>query len=212
MSVFAALGAGLLLLVPGSARAGRADAGAAPSALSGTHAQSEVLLSARPLDNGAWAIEARVRDASVGPIGSQTVRFSATIEFLGVRRVDIGSARTDTSGTATLTYRPTWDGSHRIAARAPFDDGTIVSNEVVVEVTGAAPPLSTSGGRLATFGAWAGPAAALVVAAIWGLLALILVRVVVGISKAATVAAGPGGASSSRAVRSIQNPSGQPRD
>lgn len=199
MSVLAAVGAAMLLLslfASANARAGRPEVQVAPPVLGWTHARSEVSVAARPLDTGAWTLEAHVRDVQAGPIGGCTVRFDAKIELLGVRTVELGTARTDSSGTATLTYRPTWTGTHRIVALAPFDDGTVVSTEAVIEVTGAA-PAATPAARLPVIGSWAGPMAALVLAVVWGLLAVVVVRVVLGISRSASVNAGPSGPSTS---------------
>lgn len=181
----------LALLSPASTVAGRAHVSTRPPVLVGSHTHSELAVAARAVDGDTWAIEAHVRDVSSGPVGGVTIEFSATIDFLGVRTLDIGSARTDTSGTATLTYLPTTNGVHHIVARAPFDDGVLASNEAVLEVTGATQPLARPAQPLQTVGAWAGPVAALVVASVWGLLVLVLVRVVVGISRATVVARNP---------------------
>ena len=192
-SLLAAAGAALLLaaLAPASAIAGRAGVATAPSVLVGSHTHSELTVSARAVDGDTWAIEAHVRDESSGPVGGVTVEFGATIDFLGVRTLDLGSARTDTSGTATLTYHPTAEGVYHIVARAPFEDGVAVSDEAVVDLTGATQPIAPSAQRLPAVGAWAGPVAAFVVASVWGLLVLVFVRVVVGISRATAVAQSP---------------------
>lgn len=184
--LLAAAGAALLLaaLAPASAIAGRPGVATAPAGVAGSHTHSKLSVSARAVDGDTWAIEAHVRDVSSGPIGGVTVEFSATIDFLGVRTLDLGAARTDTSGTATLTYHPTAEGVYHVVARAPFDDGVAISAEAVFDVTGATQPLAPPAQRLPVVGAWAGPVAALVAATVWGLLVLVFVRVVVGISRA----------------------------
>ncbi|HSO28684.1 MAG TPA: hypothetical protein VLS28_02165 [Candidatus Sulfomarinibacteraceae bacterium] len=154
-----------------------------------SHANAEFSLSAQPMAEGAWLLEARLRDRSSGAIGRHLVRFSATVEFLGVRPVLLGTGETDTSGTARFTYRPTWNGLHRIVARTSFDDGTAVSNEAVLEVADAVSPLAPPPARLTVVGAWAGPVAAGIALSVSGLLVLVLLRVVLGISRASAIAA-----------------------
>lgn len=154
-----------------------------------SHAEADFSLTAQPVADGEWLLEARLRDRSSGAIGLQLVRFSATVEFLGTRRVLLGTVETDTSGTARLTYRPTWSGLQRIVARASFDDGTAASNEAVLEIDDAVSPLAPLPARLTVVGSWAGPVAATVALSVWGLLALVLLRVVFGISRAPAVTA-----------------------
>jgi hypothetical protein len=187
---------GALLVLVTVAPASGADQPLASSAAVDlqTHDHVAVSLSARSADGGAWVLEARVEDAVLGPVGAKNVRFSATIEFLGVRPVLLATMPTDSSGTARYTYRPTWNGAQRIVARAPFDDATVSSNEFVLDVT-TAPLPAIAQARLPVVGAWAGPVAALVVITIWAVLVLVLVRVVVGISRAATVVAPMAGGS-----------------
>lgn len=153
-----------------------------------SHAEADFSLTAQPVADGGWLLEARLRNRSSGALGLQLVRFSATVEFLGTRPVLLGTVETDTSGTARLTYRPTWSGLQRIVARTSFDDGTAVSNEALLEVADAVSPLARPSERLTVVGSWAGPVAAAVALSVWGLLALVLVRVVVGVSRATAVA------------------------
>lgn len=180
-------GSVLLALLAPSALARPGAVTTAPAVHPGSHSHSALAVVAREVGADTWAIEAQVRDMMSGPVGGVTVEFSAKIEFLGVRTLDLGSARADTSGAATLTYSPTTNGVHHIVARVPFDDGVLISNEAVFEVTGATPQLAPPTQRLPAVGAWAGPVAALVVASVWGLLVLVFVRVVVGISQATVV-------------------------
>lgn len=153
-----------------------------------SHESSDLRLSATPLADGAWLLEARLQDQSAGALGRHVVRFTATVEFLGTRPVLLGSVETDSSGTARLTYRPTWQGLQRLVARASFEDGTALSNEAVLDVADALTPLSPPAARLPVVGTWAGPVAAGVAVSVWGLLAMVLIRVVFGISRAAAVA------------------------
>lgn len=157
-----------------------------------SHERSDLRLSASPLADGAWLLEARLQDRSAGPLGRHVVRFSATVQFLGTRPVLLGSVETDSSGTARLTYRPTWQGLQRLVARASFEDGTALSNEAVLEAADAVTPLSPPAARLPVVGTWAGLVAAGVAVSVWGLLGLVLIRVVFGISKATAVAGADG--------------------
>lgn len=160
-----------------------------PPPIPGLHAESTLTLTAAPLEAGEWALKATARSPK-GAIGSLAVRFTLFTEFLGTRPVPLGSAATDAAGAARVTYRPTWIGMHRIVARASLDDGVVASNEILIQVSEGRSPLEGPAARLPVISGWAGPIAASVIAAIWGTLALVLIRVLVGIHRAAAVAAG----------------------
>jgi hypothetical protein len=197
-AIIAAFVFALLLQAPFVPKAAAAPVGGGPVAGAWySHTGSAMVLSARPAAEGAWLLEARLRGEPATPIGEQDVVFSATIDFLGKRPVQLGDVRTDSSGTARLTFRPTWNGPHHVVARVPFDDGTVLSNEAIFDVSGAQTPLAVLPVRLPVIGALVGPAAALVVVTVWGVLLLLVVRVVVGISRAAAPAV-PGGGGGGR--------------
>lgn len=184
---------GLLLAAVPSASASGGSPTDAVRAVPWSHEHVDMTLSAEPLGDGGWLLEAQLRDRSAGAIGSHAVRFSATVAFLGIRPVVIGTVETDAGGTAQLTYRPTWNGTQRIVARAPFADGTTMSNEAVLEVSGARTPITALPARLPVVGSYAGPVAAFVALSIWGLLVLVLVRVVLGVARASATTGAAGG-------------------
>lgn len=164
-----------------------AAAATEPSETSGPAAVSPpngVFLEARPLEDGAWQLQARVVDASGQPIGGQDVLFTVAVDFLGSRNIVLGSAQTDVAGKATLRYRPTWNGLHALAAQAVDADGTVsVTGQSSIQVDGVDPPVARDPQSLPTMRAWAVPVAALVVAAVWLLLGFLFVAAVIGVRR-----------------------------
>jgi hypothetical protein len=142
-------------------------------------------LSASEAEEGAWQLKAHVVDAAGEPVAGTEVRLSVLVDFLGQRRIFIDSAPTDVTGRATLVYRPTWNGEHRLIAEAGgADGGAVVAGQLTVDVTGARSPVTPDTVALPLMRAWAVPVAALVVISVWATLGLVFLVAVVGIRRA----------------------------
>jgi len=142
-------------------------------------------LQASEAKDGAWQLKARVVDAAGEPVAGTEVRLSVAVDFLGQRRILVDSAPTDVTGRATLVYRPTWNGEHRLIAEAGgADGGPVVAGQLTVDVTGARTPVTPDAVALPLMRAWAVPVAALVVVSVWAALGMVFVVAVVGIRRA----------------------------
>jgi len=145
-------------------------------------------LQASDAKDGAWQLKARVVDAAGEPVPGTEVRLTVAVDFLGQRRILIDSAPTDVTGRATLVYRPTWNGEHRLIAEAGgVDGGPVVAGQLTVDVTGAGTPVTPDTVALPLMRAWAVPVAALVVVSVWAALGLVFLVAVVGIRRARPV-------------------------
>lgn len=146
-------------------------------------ADPPVTIEAAALDDGTWRLTSSVT-ASDGRALSQTaVTFTAATEFFGERWVPIGTAVTDTSGTASLVYRPTWNGAQTLVARTSGTDGPQTSEPITIEVTGALPGIAQEREDLPIVRAWALPIGVGVVVAVWVVLAFLFLSAVIGIAR-----------------------------
>jgi hypothetical protein len=142
-------------------------------------------LEAGEAKDGAWQLKAHVVDAAGEPVAGTEVRLTVAVDFLGQRRIFIDSAPTDVTGGATLVYRPTWNGEHRLIAEAGgADGGLVVAGQLTVDVTGVRSPVTPDAIALPLVRAWAFPVAALVVALVWGILGMVFLITVIGIRRA----------------------------
>ena len=139
--------------------------------------------SVRALDRGMWRLDAEVLDEYGAPVVDDAVRFSVDVEFLGSRRIMLGEVRTDVTGQAGLSYRPTWNGTHHLVAEALRTDGTSVIATFTFEVEGVAPPIPRDESALPFTGSWALPAGLLLVGGVWLVLGFLLINTVIGIRR-----------------------------
>lgn len=173
----------LFLFAPGAAGAAEpASSPKPPASVSG----GTLSVTATPQWDGSLSLAARLTDAAGTPISGVTVDYFVAVEFFGDRRIGLGNAQTDVTGTATIQYRPTWSGVHRVGARATGADGSrLTSPEAAETVTGVSRANGTTLEALPITRTWAMPVAVLVVAGVWLTLAAIFLAVVVGIRRAA---------------------------
>lgn len=198
--ISAAIGA-LTLVLLGSAAASAADpvATGAPAASAWA---SAVVLEVEAIDAVNWQLRARVLDAAGEPMAAEEVLFSVAVDFLGPGSIRLGSARTDVTGLATLTYRPTWSGVHALTAQpSRTKEGAVVAGRLSLQVDGVSPPIGADPKSLPVMRAWAVPAAAFVVVAVWIVLGLLFVGAVVGIRRS-------GGSAPTPSVIPVQEPPG----
>ena len=97
----------------GGTAAQQPAAAAAPNA-------AHLALSVHPSSNAShgYVVGAEVRTPDGTPAGDATVSFYEAVDFFGPREELLGTATTDSSGSASFTYLPATTGSHRIVARS----------------------------------------------------------------------------------------------
>lgn len=171
-----------LLLAPAAVLA------ADPIATEGSEAMiapAGVELQAQPAKDGAWQVKAQVVDSAGVPVAGTEVRFSVAVQFLGPRRIFLGSAPTDVTGRAAFVYRPTWNGVHSLIAEVGEEDGgAVVAGQLAVDVESVTAPIAPDPVALPTVRTLAVPLAALLVASVWAVLGLVFLMAVVGIWRA----------------------------
>jgi hypothetical protein len=146
-------------------------------------AEPAIRAQAEAMGDGSFRLTAKVTTAEGGAQSQTLVTFLAATEFLGSRWVPVGTAVSDTSGTATVLYNPTWNGEQRLIARAAGPQGALESEPISIEVSGALPGVNTEPPDLPIVRAWALPIGVLVVVVVWLVLAFIFLSAVVGIAR-----------------------------
>ncbi len=74
--------------------------------------------SAWDVEGGSVKLSASLRDADGTPVSKAPLRFLVDTEFGGVKgQMEVGSAKTNASGTASVTYKPTFAGIQRVTVR-----------------------------------------------------------------------------------------------
>lgn len=133
----------------------------------------------------AVSIPARLTDAEGNPLGNAPVDFSVSTDFFGERPAELGTVVTDATGTATLVYEPTWEGTHEITA-SYGGDATHAASETTstVDVSGPFPRYAPESMRLEALQRWAPAGAILLATTVWALLAFVAVRTMSGIARA----------------------------
>jgi hypothetical protein len=142
-----------------------------------------VVLRAAPEADGSWQLQALVTDAAGAPVGGASVHVAVEEPFLGTTNaVIIGSASTDTTGTASIRYVPTWNGAQVLVATTAGSDAAN-SVPVTLDVSGAQPAIPAAAPTLPVMSAVAGPAAVAVALTVWLILALTLLYAVLGVAR-----------------------------
>jgi len=170
---------------------------ATPAAVAAADPPAQLRLEIEPGDDGSFTLRAALTRA--GAVQSQeTVEFLQRVDFFGERWVPIGTAVTDAAGVASRRYSPTSNGHQELIARFADGGGTIASDRVEITVSRAEPAIPAEPPVLPVVRAWAFPVGAAVLFLVWLLLAVILLRAVIGIARAphmqATGAPSPVGA------------------
>lgn len=146
-------------------------------------AEPAIRAQAEAMDDGSFRLSATVTTAEGRAQSQAPVTFLAATEFFGSRWVPVGTAVTDTSGTATIVYTPTWNGDQRLIARAASPQGALESQPVNIEVSGALPGVTTEPPDLPIVRAWALPIGVVVVLLVWLILGFLFLSAVIGIAR-----------------------------
>ncbi len=176
--LLAATAAALVIL--GSASIAFADT---PTALmfggsSPTRVKGQVTLSATLTTNGNK------------PLSNQPIDFYESVQLLGARESYLGTAQTDSTGTATLGYEPASTGTRMIRASFAGAEGYASSQATGPIAIAETRPLFVEEPRpFGVVGQVLPYALGAVVLAVWGLLAFVLLRTASGIAGAASLGA-----------------------
>ncbi|MBI2906863.1 MAG: Ig-like domain repeat protein [Chloroflexi bacterium] len=146
---------------------------------SGAATSLTVLPSASETTGASVKLTASLKDASGSPVAKATVRFYADAEFAKVKdQMEIGAARTDANGVATVSYTPRAVGNERITAR--FDGSGphgAAEGSFQLEVRGAEPAYTVAPRGLEAITDLAPVGLFLALLGAWGTFAYVLYQV-----------------------------------
>lgn len=174
----------LTLSASGSARAESPVGGRTPALLRG------VTLTDQAAGQATVTLSAKLSADDGTPARGEQVVFYELSSVFGERLMTLGSAMTDATGTASLPYEPTWKGQHTVVVRYG-GDSEYTPAQTTFRFQSTAPPHVHQNAQfgLATPRKWAPLGAGLAVLGVWGVLGLVLVRTVLGITAAAPATA-----------------------
>jgi hypothetical protein len=179
-AILAALGAlALAWSMSGAARAEGPAGGPVPTVLRG------VTLTDQVEGRSTMTLSAKLSAEDGTPSRGEPVVFSEISTVFGERLMTLGSAMTDATGTAALPYEPTWGGEHTVVVR--YGGGSeYTPAQTTFRFNSVAPPHLHENAKfgLATPRQFAPLGAGLAVLAVWGILGLVVLRTVLGISAA----------------------------
>jgi hypothetical protein len=135
-------------------------------------------------NNDSISVTAQLTDNGK-PLGNEPVEFDVAANFFGDQQVNIGTVQTDATGTATVVYQPTWDGSYDFTAHFR-GDATYPHIQITRTFTysGPVPQYQPESAGLTTLRQWVTPVIYAGVGLFWLLLIIIGVRTLMGISRA----------------------------
>lgn len=124
------------------------------------------------------SLSVRLTTGDGQPIVREVVDFFVTPDFFGEQPVLLQRALTNAEGIATLTYAPTWNGTHAMTARfggsADYQPRDVT---MVMTVSGVAPLDLNDADSLGVVRLWAAPAVTLGAAIVWLIIAGVMIRV-----------------------------------
>jgi hypothetical protein len=132
-------------------------------------------------DNQNISVSAQLTDDGK-PLGNQPVEFDVAANFFGEQQVNIGIVNTDATGTATIIYQPTWDGTYDFTAHFR-GDGTYPHIQITRTFTYSGPiaQYDPEAAGLNPVRRWITPVIFTGVGFFWLLLIVIGIRTLMGI-------------------------------
>jgi len=125
------------------------------------------------------------------PLSNRSVDFYQQVQLLGTREAYLGSALTDSTGTATLAYQPAESGKQTIAARFAGEEGYAQGEAVsTIDVTRTAALFPAEPLPLLPLGRWLIYGVGLLVLATWVVLLSLLAGTALGIRATASPQSG----------------------
>ena len=132
-------------------------------------------------ENTNIAVSAQLSDGS-HPLGNEPVEFDIAANFFGDRQVNLGTAPTDATGTATLVYQPSWDGAQVITAHFK-GDGPHAQADITktINFSGPVPQYAPEPVGLAPVRQWVTPVVGIGIVIFWTILLFVGLRTLLGI-------------------------------
>jgi hypothetical protein len=156
---------------------------AVPADSSGTTKISLTIRELNQSDPQRISISARLTDTE-RPIGNLDVEFDVAANFFGEQQVNIGRAKTDATGTATIIYQPSWEGTQVITAHYTGNEKyPQVQVTKTITVSGPVAQYSSEPVGLLAVRQWITPLVGAGVIIFWALLIFVAVRTLRGISR-----------------------------
>jgi hypothetical protein len=139
----------------------------------------------RPMP-GRLLLISRLTTADGQPVSNQAVLFYQVVEFFGPRDADLGTATTDSTGTAVVVFQPAQPGSQTIKAYVVGSaDYQAALTELTVTVATVVPPFESAPPPLALLRPWVPIGLGGLMLATWVTLLAVLVITMVRIASAA---------------------------
>lgn len=195
MAIFASAMLLLVLLAPMALADGDAStAPAAPAAKPPT-----VTLDTTAGQKGAVVLTATVRDGDGKVISDADVRFYVQADFFAKRGALIGEGTTDTTGSVSVSYVPTWTGTNQFSAKFTGADGNPVTGQANFDVAKVQPIQAKAPEEIPLVRQGTALLAVVATAGVWLLMLTVIFRVGFGVKRQAAVTAG----STRRAAREV---------
>lgn len=142
---------------------------------------------------GIMALRATLTSADGKPVNKRTIDFYQQVQLMGTREAMIGSAETDSTGTATLSYHPAENGQQTIIVRFAGSD-TFAASEGrgAITVAGAIPLYVPPSAPLATPAQWLPRILGMLIIATWLILFGVFFVTTRGVSRLGKKAAAGG--------------------
>lgn len=133
---------------------------------------------------GIVALAAILTGPDRKPLSKRPVNFYEHVDLMGPREALIGTAETDSTGTATVSYQPSNDGAQTITVRFPGDTAYAASEASdTIQISGAVPPYAPLAEPLAV-PAWLLPRAmGLLIVLTWLILFGVFITTALGIRR-----------------------------
>jgi hypothetical protein len=160
-----------------------ASAAAAPAA-NAARVSLDVRVSDKPAQG--YVLKVRLTTPDGRPYNEATVRFYETVQLFGTREMLIATARTDGQGNGSTSYLPARTGGHEIIARVE-GRGSVgpAESRQTFEATVAAPGYRAPAPPLAAFSRGVPYGVAVVLLAVWALIAFAFFGTALGIRRGA---------------------------
>lgn len=158
--------------------------GAAAGEPSAQVSAATVSLTATAGPQGRVILNAQVNSSEGRPVSNHKVQFFVQTSFFGQRAVLLGEGITDTTGSATVSFEPTWVGQHQFTASFVGGEGyDPASGEAAFDVSSIRSPQPAEAAGLQLIRQATGLVALLVTAGVWAILLLIVLRVGLGLRR-----------------------------
>ena len=124
-------------------------------------------------------------------INGQVISFYENVDLLGTRQALLGTATTDSTGSAAIAYQPAQSGNQTIIARSVGSAGfAAAEGQMSLDVSEVVPPFRSEAKPLASIGDAMAIIFGVATAGTWLVLLGVLLRAIVGIRSAGPLANG----------------------